>query len=379
MKRAVSLLVVLLLVWGVSAVAFAGEVEKSFWGTTKEGTPIEIYTLTNDNGVMVQLTNYGATVVSLYVPDKEGSLDDVVLGFDSVSDYEKPDPYNPYFGATVGRYANRIAGGQFTLEGKTYTLVQNNGPNHLHGGLKGFKDQIFEAIPMKTPEGPAVRFKYLSHDGEEGYPGNLQVSVTFTLTNDNELKIKYLATTDKPTIVNLTNHSYFNLAGEGSGDILNHELMIVADNYTPVDDTLIPTGEIAPVAGTPLDFTTPHKIGERIGELIREEGDDPFRGYDHNFVLNNQTGELALAARAKESSTGRVMEVYTTEPGVQLYTGNWVNTRGKEGKLYEQFSGFCLETQHYPDSPNHPDFPSTVLRPGEVYSTVTIYKFLVEE
>ncbi|HOA99725.1 MAG TPA: aldose epimerase family protein [Candidatus Atribacteria bacterium] len=378
MKKIVSLLVVLLLVWGVSAVAFAGEVEKSFWGNTKEGAPIYLYTLTNDNGVMVQLTNYGATVVSLYVPDKEGNLGDVVLGFDSVSDYEKPDPYNPYFGATIGRYGNRIAGGQFTLDEKTYTLAQNNGPNHLHGGLKGFKDQIFEAIPMKTPEGPAVRFKYLSHDGEEGYPGNLQVSVTFTLTDDNELKIKYLATTDKPTVVNLTNHSYFNLAGEGSGDILDHELMIVADNYTPADDTLIPTG-IAPVAGTPLDFTTPHKIGERIGELIREEGDDPFRGYDHNFVLNNQTGELALAARAKESSTGRVMEVYTTEPGVQLYTGNWVNTRGKEGKLYGQFSGFCLETQHYPDSPNHPDFPSTVLRPGEVYSTVTIYKFLVEE
>ncbi|MDK2896496.1 MAG: aldose 1-epimerase [Candidatus Atribacteria bacterium] len=377
MKKVVSSLVILVVMLGLS-VAIAGEVEKIPWGTTTEGAPIDLYTLSNDNGVMVQLTNYGATVVALYVPDKEGNLDDVVLGFDSISDYEKPDPYNPYFGATIGRYGNRIAGGQFTLEGKTYTLVQNNGPNHLHGGLKGFKDRIFKAIPMKTPEGPAVRFKYLSHDGEEGYPGNLQVSVTFTLTNDNELKIKYLATTDKPTVVNLTNHSYFNLAGEGSGDILDHELMVVADNYTPADDTLIPTG-IAPVAGTPLDFTTPHKIGERIEQLLRKEGDDPFKGYDHNFVLDNQSGDLALAARAKEASTGRVMEVYTTEPGVQLYTGNWVNTRGKEGKLYGQYSGFCLETQHYPDSPNNPDFPSTVLRPGEVYSTLTIYKFLVEE
>lgn len=377
MKKVVSSLVILVVMLGLS-VAIAGEVEKIPWGTTTEGAPIDLYTLSNDNGVMVQLTNYGATVVALYVPDKEGNLDDVVLGFDSISDYEKPDPYNPYFGATIGRYGNRIAGGQFTLEGKTYTLAQNNGPNHLHGGLKGFKDRIFKAIPMKTPEGPAVRFKYLSHDGEEGYPGNLQVSVTFTLTNDNELKIKYLATTDKPTVVNLTNHSYFNLAGEGSGDILDHELMIVADNYTPADDTLIPTG-IAPVAGTPLDFTTPHKIGERIEQLLRKEGDDPFKGYDHNFVLDNQSGDLALAARAKEASTGRVMEVYTTEPGVQLYTGNWVNTRGKEGKLYGQYSGFCLETQHYPDSPNNPDFPSTVLRPGEVYSTLTIYKFLVEE
>lgn len=377
MKKVVSSLVILVVMLGLS-VAIAGEVEKIPWGTTTEGAPIDLYTLSNDNGVMVQLTNYGATVVALYVPDKEGNLDDVVLGFDSISDYEKPDPYNPYFGATIGRYGNRIAGGQFTLEGKTYTLVQNNGPNHLHGGLKGFKDRIFKAIPMKTPEGPAVRFKYLSHDGEEGYPGNLQVSVTFTLTNDNELKIKYLATTDKPTVVNLTNHSYFNLAGEGSGDILDHELMIVADNYTPADDTLIPTG-IAPVAGTPLDFTTPHKIGERIEQLLRKEGDDPFKGYDHNFVLDNQSGDLALAARAKEATTGRVMEVYTTEPGVQLYTGNWVNTRGKEGKLYGQYSGFCLETQHYPDSPNNPDFPSTVLRPGEVYSTLTIYKFLVEE
>jgi len=378
MKKIVSFLVILLLVCSFSVLTFAGEVEQSFWGNTKEGAPIKLYTLTNDNGVMIQLTNYGATLVSIYVPDKEGNLGDVVLGFDSVSDYEKPDPYDPYFGCTVGRYANRIAGGQFTLDGKVYTLVQNNGPNHLHGGLKGFKDQIFEAIPMKTPEGPAVRFKYLSHDGEEGYPGNLQVSVTFTLTNDNEIKIKYLATTDKPTVINLTNHSYFNLAGEGSGNVLDHELMIVADKYTPADDTLIPTG-IAPVAGTALDFTTPHKIGERIDQLVRKEGSDPFKGYDHNFVLNNQTGELALAARVKEPSTGRVMEVYTTEPGVQLYTGNWVNTRGKEGKLYGQYSGFCLETQHYPDSPNHPDFPSTVLRPGEVYSTLTIYKFLVEE
>lgn len=363
----------LICILGVSTV-MAGNIEKDFWGFTSDGMPVYLYTLINDNGVFIQVTDYGATLVSLYVPDREGNLGDVVLGFDSVADYEKPDPQNPHFGATIGRYGNRIANGQFNLEGRTYSLAQNNYPNHLHGGVKGIEKQLFKGVAMKTPDGPAVRFKYMSHDGEEGYPGNLSISVTYTLTDENEVKINYLATTDKTTIVNLTNHSYFNLSGEGSGDILDHNLMIVADNYTPVDDTLIPLGKISPVAGTPLDFVTPHKIGERISAF----SEPPFKGYDHNFVLNNQTGELALAARVEDEKSGRIMEVYTTEPGIQFYTGNWVDTYGKEGKYYGQYSGFCLETQHYPDSPNHSNFPSTTLKPGEIYQTLTIYKFLVK-
>lgn len=348
------------------------QIDKAPWGSTEDGTPVEQYTLVNQNGMMVKIITLGGTVTELWVPDKDGNFADVVLGFDDVAGYESPN--NPYFGCIVGRYANRIANGQFTLDGRTYTLVQNNGPNSLHGGVKGFHLRVWKAYPLYTPDGPALRLKYLSHDGEEGFPGNLNVTVTYTLTNDNALRIDYLATTDKPTVVNLTNHSYFNLKGEGNGTILEHELMLNADHYTPTDDTLIPTGEIAPVEGTIFDFRTPHTIGERIKELA----EPPFKGYDHNFVLNNPEGKLILAAKVKELTSGRIMEVYTDQPGVQLYCGNWLDVVGKGGKYYGQYYGFCLETQHYPDSPNKPNFPSVVLRPGETYKTTTIYKFLVE-
>ncbi len=352
-----------------------GFIEKSSWGCTKEGIPIDLFTLLNENGLMMKITNYGATIVSLYVPDKFGSLSDIVLGFDSLSDYEKYSPHNPYFGATIGRYANRIALGQFSLNNKIYSLAQNDGLNHLHGGIKGFNKQVFTAIPMKTSEGPAVRLKRLSHDGEEGYPGNLQVSVTYTLTNNNEVKIDYCCTTDKPTIVNLTNHSYFNLLGEGKENILDHEITILANRYTPVGKDLIPTGEIIDVRGTPFDLTQPVTLRTQLEKFSNIS----FKGYDHNFVLNNdQDGKLILAARIKEPTSGRIMEVYTTEVGIQLYTANSVNTFGKEGKHYGQYSGMAIETQHYPNSPNNPNFPSVVLNPGDTYSSTTVYKFLKE-
>jgi aldose 1-epimerase len=372
MRKWLIILAVSFLVLGVAYVCAASSIEKASFGVTNEGIPVDEYTLVNDNGVMAKFITYGGALTSLYVPDKNGKFADIILGFDSLDGYESAA--NPYFGCITGRYANRIGNGQFTIDGRTYTLAQNNGPNSLHGGVKGFNRVVWKAFPFKSPEGPAIRFKYLSHDGEEGFPGNLSVTVTYTLTNQNELKIEYLATTDKPTVVNLTNHAYFNLAGEGVGNILDHLLQIVADNYTPVDNTLIPTGEIAPVAGTALDFTTPRAIGERVMEFA----EPPFKGYDHNFVLNNQTGQLALAARVEEPTSGRVMEVWTTEPGVQLYTGNWLDLVGKGGKYYGQFAGFCLETQHYPDSPNKSNFPPVVLKPGETYSTMTIYKFLTK-
>lgn len=335
---------------------------------------MDIYTLTNKNGASAQITNYGGIVVTLNVPDRSGRLDDVVLGFDNLEEYLK---VHPFFGALVGRYGNRIANGKFSLHGVEYTLAQNDGPNSLHGGLKGFDKVFWDAKPLDTPNGPALELTYLSQDGEEGYPGNLLVKVTYTLTHNNELKIDYSATTDKDTVINLTHHSYFNLAGAGKGDILAHELMIKADKFTPVNANMIPTGELRPVVGTPFDFTHPTPIGLRLNqadEQLKFGG-----GYDHNWVLNSQAGSLALAARVSEPTSGRIMELWTTEPGVQFYSGNFLDGSiiGKGGRAYQYRFALCLETQHFPDSPNHPEFPSTILRAGQTYTSTTVYKFLV--
>jgi len=342
------------------------------WGQTPDGQQVTLVTLRNQNGMVAKVTNYGAILVSLEVPDRQGKLADVTLGYDKLDDYIRR---GAFFGATVGRYANRIGGARFVLDGVEYKLVANNGPNHIHGGRKGFDKVLWkiERIEAKDKivgqDTASVVLSYLSKDMEEGYPGNLACTVTYTLTSDNELKIHYEATTDKPTIVNLTNHSYWNLAGQGEGDVLGHEVMINAERYTVFGEGLIPTGEIAPVAGTPLDFTKPRRIGERI----RQVGN----GYDHNFVLNGQVGQMKLCARVYEPRSGRVMEVWTTEPGVQFYTGNFLDGSivGKAGRVYDKHYGFCLETQHWPDSPNKPHFPSVVLRPGGKYQTTTVYKF----
>jgi aldose 1-epimerase len=340
-------------------------VEKARFGQLPDGTGVDLYTLTNAHGLVAKVTNYGTIITELHVPDRHGQAGDVVLGFDNLDQYLKG---HPCFGCTVGRVANRIAKGRFTLDGKTYTLAINNGPNHLHGGLKGFDKARWQAEPQA---GAAVKFTRTSIDGEEGYPGALAVDVTMSLTESNELRLDYTATTDRPTPVNLTNHSYFNLAGEG--DVLAHELMIAADHYTPADSALIPTGEIKPVKGTPLDFTKPQPIGSRFAQLHA----DPV-GYDHNFVLNSGGKRLALAARVYEPKSGRVMEVHTTEPGVQLYTANFLNgsLTGKRGVVYRRHAGFCLETQHFPDSVNQPKFPSVILRPDQVYRQTTTHKFL---
>ena len=347
-------------------------IEAKPFGKTKEGTPITVYTLINSRGLKARLIDYGATLISLETPDKSGKLANITLGFPNFDGYEQR---HPYFGSTVGRYGNRIAGGKFKLDGKEYTLATNNGPNHLHGGLKGFDAVVWKAEQIKEPSGVGVKFTYRSKDGEEGYPGNLDVTVTYTLTNNSELKIDYEAKTDKATVLNLTNHTYWNLAGAGNGDILKHELTIAADKYLPIDDTSIPTGKPANVKGTPFDFTTPHAIGERIDELKKEP--HKTKGYDHCYVLRGQEGKLTLAARAKDPTSGRIMEIFTTEPGVQLYCGNFLGGGAGEGG-YKQHDAFCLETQHYPDSPNQPQFPSTVLRPGETYKSTTLHKFSVE-
>jgi len=319
----------------------------------------------------VRLTNYGATVTAIRVPDRNGKVADVALGYDSLEGYVNALD-RPYFGAIVGRYGNRIAKGRFHLDGKTYTLAKNNGENHLHGGNMGFDKVIWNA---KVLSPRSIRFSLLSKDGEEGYPGNLSVRVTYTLENDNALRIDYTATTDKATPVNLTNHTYFNLAGEGSPTILNHELMIAADAFTPVDKGLIPTGEIRNVTGTPFDFRKPKPIGRDIGKSDRQLAYG--LGYDHNWVLNERPGENALAATLYEPQSGRVLEVFTDEPGLQFYCGNFLDgrLRGKSGKPYLHRSALCLETQHFPDSPNHPAFPSTILRPGQTYKTTTVYRF----
>lgn len=349
-------------------------VTQQAFGKTPDGTPVDLYTLTNAHGLEAKITTYGGAVVSLLVPDQKGQLDDVALGLETLAEYIEK---SPYWGCITGRYANRIAGGKFTLNDVEYTLAQNNGKNHLHGGLKGFDKVVWAAEERSSDDRVGLKLTYLSKDGEEGYPGNLSVEVVYTLTNADELKIEYLASTDKETIVNLTNHTYFNLADGGAGDILGHELMIDADRFTPIDNTLIPTGELRRVEGTPMDFRQLTPIGARI-----EQDDEQLRfggGYDHNWVLNSSDGSLTLAARVQEPTTGRVMEVYTTEPGIQFYSGNFLDGSiiGKSGKIYQKRHGLCLETQHFPDSPNKPNFPSIVLKPGQTYQTTTIFKFIV--
>ncbi len=345
---------------------------RTSFGTLPDGTALELFTLKNASGMEVIVTNYGGIITSLKVPDRSGKIDDVTLGYDSIDGYLKS---SPYFGAIIGRYGNRIGKAQFELDGKTYKLPANDGPNTLHGGVKGFDKVVWQAEPFEREGERGIVFTYVSPDGEEGFPGTLTSRVTYTLTDKNELAFDYHATTDKPTVVNLTQHAYFNLAGDGSGDVLGHELTINADRYTPVSATLIPMGELAGLEGTPLDFRTKTAIGARIDaahEQLKRAG-----GYDHNYVLNKQGEGLTLAARVEEPKTGRVMEVHTTEPGIQFYSGNFLDgsITGKQGHVYNKRNGFCLETQHYPDSPNQPSFPTTTLKPGEEYQSRTVYTF----
>jgi aldose 1-epimerase len=338
------------------------------WGMEGDNV-IKLFTLTNKNGMEVKISNFGAVINSIVVPDRNGKMENVVLGFDSLPAYQGA---HPYFGSLVGRYGNRIALGKFSLDGNTYTLAVNNGINHLHGGIKGFNKQVFEIdTAYSTPDSSVISLSYLSPDMEEGYPGNLKVSVNYILTNNNEIKIAYEAETDKPTVLNLTNHSYFNLTA-CKENILNHELVLLADSITPTDSTLIPTGILAPVAGTPFDFTVERKIGERIDQVPG--------GYDLNYKLRNKTGQLVQAAEVYEPASGRVLQAFTTEPGVQFYTGNFLegDLTGFNGARYQKHYGFCLEAQHFPDSPNKPQFPSVVLNPGEKYTQLTVYKFSVK-
>jgi aldose 1-epimerase len=348
------------------------DVTKQAFGKMPDGTPVELYTLTNTNGMQAGITTYGGAVVSLTAPDRNGKYADVVLGMDSLEGYRQQ---SAFLGALVGRYGNRIGHAGFTLDGKQYQLPKNDGENTLHGGPRGFDKRVWNAEPANRPDGHGVQLTYVSKDGEEGFPGNLTARVVYILTDKNELKIEYSATTDKATVVNLTNHSYFNLAGQGEGDVLQHELTIYADRFTPVDAGLIPTGELKPVKGGPFDFTRPTAIGARIGQ--NDEQLKIGKGYDHNWVLNKGNGGLTKAAEIHEPKTGRVMEVWTTEPGMQFYTGNFLDgsIHGKGGKAYQQRGAFCTETQHYPDSPNKPAFPSTELKPGATYKTTTVFRF----
>lgn len=355
-----------------ASTAVKANVTRAPFGAAPDGTNVELFTMTNAGGMQVQATNYGGAVTSIKVRDRSGALGDVALGFTSMEGYRDN---SPYLGVVVGRYANRIAGAQFKLDGRTYKLPANDGPNTLHGGVKGFDKVVWKAEPFERPGEVGVVLTHVSPDGDQGFPGTLSARVTYTLTDRNEFAIDYHATTDKTTVVNLTQHTYFNLAGEGSGPVLDHQLMLNADRYSPVDSKLIPAAEPANVDGTPFDFRTAHAIGERIN------ADHPQlkfgKGYDHNFVINRQNDELVLAARVEEPTTGRVMEVHTTEPGVQLYTGNHLDGKlmGKAGKAYGERGGLCLETQHFPDSPNKPSFPSTTLKPGEEYRSRTVYAF----
>ncbi len=345
------------------AVAGKPTVQKENFGKTSDGEAVEIYTISNSNGLRARVMTWGAGLVDMLAPDREGTLADVTLGFDKLDGYLTR---HPYFGTTTGRYANRIAKGAFTLDGKTYKLATNNGPNHLHGGLKGFDMRNWKGEAVAS----GVRFSYTSADGEEGYPGTLKVAITYTLTDKNELRLDYEATTDKPTVVNLTNHAYWNLAGAGAGDILEHELTLHAAKFTAVDDTSIPTGKIEAVAGGAMDFTTAKAVGKDFAKVAG--------GYDHNYVIEGaKAGALTPAAEVREPKSGRVMKVSTTEPGVQFYTGNYLNSSviGKGGKAYQKHYGLCLETQHYPDSPNRPEFPTTTLRPGETFRSTTVYEF----
>jgi aldose 1-epimerase len=346
-----------------------GTVTKQAFGVMPDSSHVSLYTLVNHSGITMKVTNYGGIITSLLAPDKNGNVADIVLGYDSLSGYLKD---SPYFGSLIGRYGNRIAKGKFMLDGKDYVLALNNGPNHLHGGVKGFDKVVWEAEEIVKSNSVGLKLHYLSKDGEEGYPGNLDVTVVYTLSDDNTLTFDYTATTDKATPVNLTQHSYFNLAA--GGEIKSHEVMIAASRYTVADSTLIPTGELRAVKGTPFDFST----AKAIGQDLMAVGGNPI-GYDHNFVLD-ANGIKNLSAQVTEPVSGRVMQVYTDQPGVQFYSGNFLNgsITGKAGKVYGQYSGFCLETQHFPDSPNQASFPSTILKPGEKYHTTTIFKFLVK-
>ena len=360
-----------------SAHAMEATLKKSPFGKLAAGTPVDLYTLTNATGMEARITNYGGIVVSLKTPDKSGKLDDVVLGFDTLAEYEAG---HPYFGCIVGRYGNRIAKGKFKLQGQDVQVTAAHGGHSLHGGKDGFDKKVWEVTKAEARDGAAaLELKYVSADGEEGFPGTLECKVTYTLTAANELKIEYAATTDKTTVVNLTNHSYFNLAGAGAGPITDHVLQLSCASYTDTDKDLIPTGIIASVEGTPLDFRTPQPIGARINQT-EVPAIKYGNGYDHNFVVDGKPGTLRPAAKVTDPTTGRVMECLTTEPGIQLYTmnGDGPPIKGKAGKSYVRRSAFCLETQHYPDSPNHPEFPSTALKPGETYQTTTVYKFSVQ-
>ncbi len=377
MKRTCLFFVLALVIFAVPPAVFAQHakagIEQQSFGKAPDGSSVDLYVLTNHRGMQASITNFGGILVSLKVPDRDHKFDDVVLGYDNLEGYIGDKTFQ---GAIIGRYGNRIAQGKFELNGKTYNLERNDGENSLHGGIHGFNKAVWKAKPVSGKEEQSLVLNYDSPDGEGGYPGNLKVQVTYTLTNNNELKIHYEATTDKPTVVNLTNHAYYNLAGQGEGDILGDMLTIYADRFTPVDKTLIPTGHIKSVKGTPFDFTHPTAIGARI-----ESDDDQLklgRGYDHNFVLNaGKTTDPVPAAVVYEPKSGRVMEIATTEPGIQFYSGNFLDgsITGKQGKVYKHRYGLCLETQHFPDSPNHADFPSTVLKPGETYKSTTTYTF----